>query len=312
MSIKVNGKLVSGRGADGKSAYQSAVDGGFTGTETDFNVALGKIDSLPDDYYSKTEADQKFATQQSLNSVSSNVSNMQTVVNGHTEDITQLKSRVTSAETDIGELQTAVADLEGDFSDFATKTELSSVQTIAENAQETAETASTAANQANTKATSAQNTAEAAQDDASDALSTANSANSKATTNANDISDLEEIVGKASSSNLAAWCTVGNRRNGAIVFSSGCWLPNRTTGGTIFSTVIGHLLVQSGDTLQIGTNVPGFFSSINGANVYGLDGTQLSGSSSVTNAGKGININITSNGRSDMRGVVIAFSAPSA
>lgn len=33
-------------GQDGKSAYQHAQDGGYTGTETAFNTALGKVDSF--------------------------------------------------------------------------------------------------------------------------------------------------------------------------------------------------------------------------------------------------------------------------
>ena len=40
LAILVNGKKVAGigaPGADGKSAYQAAVEGGYTGSETDFN-----------------------------------------------------------------------------------------------------------------------------------------------------------------------------------------------------------------------------------------------------------------------------------
>ena len=37
MAIKVNGKLVAGAG---KSAYESAKDGGYTGTEDEFNTSL--------------------------------------------------------------------------------------------------------------------------------------------------------------------------------------------------------------------------------------------------------------------------------
>lgn len=50
MAIIVNGKKVAGigpAGADGKSAYQSAVDGGFTGTEEEFNTALSELENGP-------------------------------------------------------------------------------------------------------------------------------------------------------------------------------------------------------------------------------------------------------------------------
>lgn len=305
MSIKVNGKIVAGRGADGKSAYQAALDGGYVGTEVDFNDALAKINELPTDAYTKSEADQKFAEKASLATVSDKVNNVQTVVNDQTETIEEIVDELANTMNDVSQLQTDVKGLQGDFSSFATKTEVEVVDAKAEQAQQTAETANTAASQANTTATQAKNTANAAN-------TNANSALNKSNTNADDIDDIDQIINRISGTARACWCSVANRRSGSIVFSSGCWLPNRTTGGTVFSTVIGHLMVKAGDTIQIGTNVPGFFSGVNGANVYGLDGTQLSGTYSVTSDGKGININITSNGLSNPRGVVIAYSAPSA
>ena len=46
MAITVNGKRVAGIGVpgkDGKSAYTSAVEAGYTGTETAFNAALSNV-----------------------------------------------------------------------------------------------------------------------------------------------------------------------------------------------------------------------------------------------------------------------------
>ena len=43
MAFTVNGIQVAG---SGKSAYLYALAGGYTGTEEDFNKALGKIDSI--------------------------------------------------------------------------------------------------------------------------------------------------------------------------------------------------------------------------------------------------------------------------
>lgn len=40
MAILVNGKKVAGLGAPGKSAYQAAVDGGYSGSESEFNALL--------------------------------------------------------------------------------------------------------------------------------------------------------------------------------------------------------------------------------------------------------------------------------
>lgn len=303
MAIKVNGKIVAGRGADGKSAYQAAVDAGYVGTETDFNEALSKIDEVPTDAYTKAEADQKFATQASVTSVSSKVDNVQTVVNQQQEMIVTLSDDVTSATQKVSELETDVTQMQEQLADLATKTELEAVKSTAESAQSAAQTASTAASSANSTATAAKNTADNAQ-------STASSAQSKANTNANEIDDIDEIINRISGNARACWCSVGNLRSGATTFTGGCWLPNKSVGGTVFSTVIGHLRVQSGDTVQVGCNVPGFFTGITGAALYGLDGTKLSGSSQVTNGGKGININITSNGLANPRGVVIAYTAP--
>lgn len=42
MAIVVNGKKVAGVGLPGKSAYQAAVEGGFTGNEQEFNESLAK------------------------------------------------------------------------------------------------------------------------------------------------------------------------------------------------------------------------------------------------------------------------------
>lgn len=51
MSIKVNGKFVAGSkgedGASGKSAYEYALDGGYTGTEAEFQELMGTGPWLP-------------------------------------------------------------------------------------------------------------------------------------------------------------------------------------------------------------------------------------------------------------------------
>ncbi len=46
MAIVVNGKRVAGVGLPGKSAYQAAVDGGFTGSEQEFNQSLASIGDI--------------------------------------------------------------------------------------------------------------------------------------------------------------------------------------------------------------------------------------------------------------------------
>jgi hypothetical protein len=68
MKVKLpDGSVVSiplGKGADGKSAYEYAREGGYAGTETNFIQALAMLD--PSDYakaenhYNKNESDERF------------------------------------------------------------------------------------------------------------------------------------------------------------------------------------------------------------------------------------------------------------
>lgn len=46
MSVKINGKKVSGIGMPGLSPYQVAKAGGFTGTEQEFNEILANIGNV--------------------------------------------------------------------------------------------------------------------------------------------------------------------------------------------------------------------------------------------------------------------------
>lgn len=43
MGISINGITVAGGGKDGKTAYQAAVEGGYEGTEKEFNALLGHM-----------------------------------------------------------------------------------------------------------------------------------------------------------------------------------------------------------------------------------------------------------------------------
>lgn len=40
MSLILNGKVIAGNGMNGTSAYKAALNGGFTGTEQEFNQVL--------------------------------------------------------------------------------------------------------------------------------------------------------------------------------------------------------------------------------------------------------------------------------
>ena len=53
MALYVNGKKVAGIGLPGKSAYQYAVDGGYTGTEEEFQETLAFLQRCA---FAKSEA----------------------------------------------------------------------------------------------------------------------------------------------------------------------------------------------------------------------------------------------------------------
>lgn len=48
MGIYINGKKVAGAGVAGTSAYEAAVDGGYTGTESEFNTLLANAAVKPE------------------------------------------------------------------------------------------------------------------------------------------------------------------------------------------------------------------------------------------------------------------------
>jgi len=46
MAIFINGQKIAGKGKDGEGAYNIAVNNGYSGTKTEFNAALGEIDTI--------------------------------------------------------------------------------------------------------------------------------------------------------------------------------------------------------------------------------------------------------------------------
>lgn len=69
MAIYINGKKIAGRGQPGKSPYQVASEGGYTGTEAEFNSQLVNIGQAAEGFTelrtkiedAKAEIDQKVA-----------------------------------------------------------------------------------------------------------------------------------------------------------------------------------------------------------------------------------------------------------
>lgn len=109
---------------------------------------------------------------------------------------------------------------------------------------------------------------------------------------------------KQTLTNYSSFITVSLKRGGSPVGSSGFMATNYNIGGTFFSPLLGHIYPQSGDAIQLGTNVNNFFSKVSGINCYDANGNNLG---TGTKEGSGITIHITKNGSTTPRGIVIAW-----
>lgn len=100
MSISVNGKKIAGVGKPGKSAYQAAVDGGFSGTEEEFNTLLASMSAEPPD-----------ASEVGFTSGTTGMSadNVQDAIEELFTSVSDGKSAIAAAVTDMG-VQTAATD----------------------------------------------------------------------------------------------------------------------------------------------------------------------------------------------------------
>ena len=100
MSISVNGKKIAGVGKPGKSAYQAAVDGGFSGTEEEFNTLLASMSADPPD-----------ASEVGFTSGTTGMSadNVQDAIEELFTSVSDGKSAIAAAVTDMG-VQTAATD----------------------------------------------------------------------------------------------------------------------------------------------------------------------------------------------------------
>lgn len=116
MAIYINGVKVAGLGKSGKSPYQIAIEGGYTGTEADFNAQLVNIGEA-----SKGFDELKSQVENAKNEVANAVSQAQS-------DIADAKSEIDSAVSDA---QTAVDTAKADINTAITeaKNEIETVKT---------------------------------------------------------------------------------------------------------------------------------------------------------------------------------------
>ena len=165
-------------GEGGKSAYEAAVEAGYTGTEEQFNLDLVEVPN-------KASITQVNTIQERVNSVEGIVDTLETNVGDLGTRITTIQGKVEQAEQDIDEI-TILAD--------QARTDAQTANQSATEAKTAATEAKTSAQQAIADAATAQTAAETAQTAAETAQSSANTALTKA----------EQAITDAQSANQAA------------------------------------------------------------------------------------------------------------
>lgn len=165
-------------GEGGKSAYEAAVEAGYTGTEQQFNNDLVEVPN-------KASITQVNMIQERVNSVEGIVDTLETNVGDLGTRITTIQGKVEQAEQDIAEI-TILAD---------------QAKTDAQTANQSATEAKTAATEAKTSATEAKTSAQQAIADAATAQSAAETAQSSANTA---LTKAEQAITDAQTANQAA------------------------------------------------------------------------------------------------------------
>ena len=174
-------------GEGGKSAYEAAVEAGYTGTEQQFNSDLVEVPN-------KASITQVTMIQERVNSVEGIVDTLETNVGDLGTRITTIQGKVEQAEQDIAEITISAEQAKTDAQaanqsateakTAATEAKTSAQQAIADaaTAQSAAETAQTSANTALTKAEQAITDAQSANQSATEAKASAESAKTDAET----------------------------------------------------------------------------------------------------------------------------------
>ena len=165
-------------GKGGKSAYEAAVEAGYTGTEEQFNSDLVEVPN-------KASITQVTMIQERVNSVEGIVDTLETNVGDLGTRITTIQGKVEQAEQDIAEITISAEQARADAqaanqSATEAKTAATEAKTSAQQAIADAATAQTAAETAQTAAETAQSSANTALTKAEQAITDAQSANQSA------------------------------------------------------------------------------------------------------------------------------------
>ena len=175
-------------GEGGKSAYEAAVEAGYTGTEEQFNLDLVEVPN-------KASITQVNTIQERVNSVEGIVDTLETNVGDLGTRITTIQGKVEQAEQDIAEIT---------ISAEQAKTDAQAANQSATEAKTAATEAKTSAQQAIADAATAQTAAETAQTAAETAQSSANTALTKAEQAITDAQTANEAAQQAKESAASA------------------------------------------------------------------------------------------------------------
>lgn len=154
-------------GEGGKSAYEAAVEAGYTGTEEQFNSDLVEVST-------KASLTQVNMIQERVNSVEGIVDTLETNVGDLGTRITTIQGKVEQAEQDIAEITISAEQAKADAQ--AANQSATEAKTAATEAKTSASEAKTSAQQAIADAATAQTAAETAQSSANTALTKAEQA----------------------------------------------------------------------------------------------------------------------------------------
>ena len=182
-------------GEGGKSAYEAAVEAGYTGTEQQFNSDLVEVPN-------KASITQVTMIQERVNSVEGIVDTLETNVGDLGTRITTIQGKVEQAEQDIAEITISAEQAKTDAQ--AANQSATEAKTAATEAKTSATEAKTSAQQAIADAATAQTAAETAQSAAETAQTSANTALTKAEQAITDAQTANEAAQQAKESAASA------------------------------------------------------------------------------------------------------------
>lgn len=247
-----NGTNTSFTVTNGKSAYQSAKDGGYSGTEAEFNDELAMFKSYKDSAASSASTATTKASEASTSATNaaSSASTATSKATAAATSATNAASSASTASTKASEASTSASNAASSASTASTKA--SEASSSATSAASSASTASTKANEASSSATTASTKASEASSSATNAASSASTASTKAT-EASNSAVLSESYAKGGTGTRTGEDTDNalHYKNLAKTYSENA---EAVVGIGIATTSRAGIVKPDGDTMSVGTD----------------------------------------------------------